>query len=850
MGIIKFFNSFSVQALGRFSIGMMALAVIISLGINFIVSNNINDLNNEWRENSESTLKKTSYLSFMRQSMGYGGMIHHFKNYVLRGKSDDLVEANFHILEIRTFISAYSLAGISPEETRSLAVLEQGVNKYFYALKAAEQFKREGLSVAQIDQAVIVDDTSAFQALLILERILFEERLQRQLGLSENVQELTSFSLYSSIVETVFIAILFLLIVWVFRRRIVALYAREVTERRKNHEERIKIDTMVNSISEGLVTIDKMGQILTVNDAILEMYGYERDKLIGQNVKMLVPAPHFAKHDEYLNNYLTTGQAKIIGKARELESIRANNASFPIDLNVSEMEVGGERQFVGIIRDVTDRKAADRAKKHFIATVSHELRTPLTAIQGALGMVNTGVLGVVPDKIEGLIGVALNNTKRLVSLVNDLLDLEKLDAGQMSFDYSEQPLAEIIGNAYYANLPYADKYGIKLNLTGKGRGLNVWADPKRIEQVITNLLSNAIKFSPEGGTVTINFVKNKDVARVEVIDKGAGISDDFRNVIFKRFSQADNSDTKSKGGTGLGLSISKVIVENHGGQIGFLSKAGEGSTFYFELPTYEKQKKDKVSLNPEYLKRKVLIVEDADPNAAKLSKNMRDYGFSPISVSNIAQARNQMHSSPIDTLIVDLDQAGLGKSLDLVENIRINKPRSSFPIVFLSEEIDQLKSDASSSRFDVNLWLRKPFMIGDFLTELDDIIQSSVTVKQKILLIDGDDGFTIRFKKHVENVASVTIASSLVEAKLCYDHIDFNLFIIDPETVEGKVSSLYNDLDKKAKESEFRIIHYSMKKNPKRIKAKNSLIFNKANHSFNEFLNSVKEIIVNSSEKK
>lgn len=842
MNIKSVINNLSIQALGRFSSGAMIFVVVSVLSVNYLFSNNINNLNKAWELHSASTLKKTSYLSFIRQSIGYGGMIHHFKNYVLRGDAKNLTEAHFHILELRAFIISYRSIGVTPEEDTSLTELENVVDNYYIALSRAELLKQQGLRTTEVDMLVIVDDSLAQKALLQIEQDIYLDKESSQKEFSENVSMLTRMAFFSTIIETIIFTFLILITAWVFRRRIVDLYAREVEEKKKSNEERIKIATMVDSIHEGLVTIDSKGTILTVNNAVLDIYGYEREGLIGKNVKILVASPHYEKHDSYLYNYLETGVARIIGDSRDLESIRANNETFPISLSVSEMEVDGERQFVGTIRDITDKKAADRAKKHFIATVSHELRTPLTAIQGSLGMITTGVLGVVPDKIDGLVNVAINNTKRLVLLVNDLLDLEKLDAGEMSFDYSEQALSEMIGNAYYANLPYADQYKVKLNLIGKGRGLNVWADPKRIEQVITNLLSNAIKFSPQDGMVTINFYNKDGKARVEVIDQGEGVSDDFKDVIFKRFSQEDTSDTRSKGGTGLGLSISKVIVENHNGVIGFDTEKGKGTTFYFELPVYKKQEIKEIELNEEYLNRNILIIEDTNPHADMLSKHMSSYGFKPVAVSNIAQARNQIHTTPIDTLIVDLNNVGLSRALDFVENIRMNKSREEFPIIFLSDDIERYKDQSASSQYDVNVWLKKPFLMGDFLTLLGDIIISSKNIKPKFLLINNNDGITIRLKKHLEDQASITIATSAQEAKLCYDHIDFDMYVIDPEAISDDFKLVEGDLQAKVKIDKASVVYYSNSKIKNTIESFETVVFDQNETSFDELVEAIENI--------
>jgi PAS domain S-box-containing protein len=234
--------------------------------------------------------------------------------------------------------------------------------------------------------------------------------------------------------------------------------------------------------------------------------------------------------------------------------------------------------------DITERKHMERMKSEFVSTVSHELRTPLTAISGSLGLITGGVLGQLPEQIMQLISIAHKNSLRLSFLINDLLDMEKLEAGKMHFDMLVQPLMPLIEQALEANRPYGAERRVALMLASGLADACVSVDSQRLMQVLSNLLSNAIKYSPQDGRVEIAVEQRDTVVRVTVCDHGPGIPVEFRARIFQKFAQADSSDTRQKGGTGLGLAITRELVERMGGSIGFDSVAGEGAVFYFEFP--------------------------------------------------------------------------------------------------------------------------------------------------------------------------------------------------------------------------------------------------------------------------
>ena len=238
----------------------------------------------------------------------------------------------------------------------------------------------------------------------------------------------------------------------------------------------------------------------------------------------------------------------------------------------------------GSARDVTASAEWERGRSEFISTVSHELRTPLTSIFGALGLVSGGAAGPVPQRLRPMLDMAYNNSNRLVRLINDVLDIEKFEAGKMEFDMRPIEAIALVEEGLEANKGFADEQGVDFILKEALPGTRVLGDYDRLMQVMANLLSNAVKYSPQGDTVEIAVTCCERFLRVEIHDNGPGIPAQYRESVFEKFSQVDATDSRNASGTGLGLSICKAIVAKHGGDIGVDEGTRNGTTLYFTLP--------------------------------------------------------------------------------------------------------------------------------------------------------------------------------------------------------------------------------------------------------------------------
>ena len=238
-------------------------------------------------------------------------------------------------------------------------------------------------------------------------------------------------------------------------------------------------------------------------------------------------------------------------------------------------------------QDITERKKIDRMKNEFISTVSHELRTPLTSIHGSLGLMIGNVAGEMPEKAQAMLSVAYRNSARLIALINDLLDIEKIANGKMEFHPEAADLGDLIIKTIEANQGFVEQHDVNIHFEKADIAALAVVDKVRFEQVIANLLSNAVKFSPRGGTVNVSLKKEEKLFRIFVEDQGPGVPEEFRDHIFNRFTQADSTDTRLKGGTGLGLAICKEIVTRTGGEIGYENRAEGGASFWFIAPAFD-----------------------------------------------------------------------------------------------------------------------------------------------------------------------------------------------------------------------------------------------------------------------
>jgi PAS domain S-box-containing protein len=345
-----------------------------------------------------------------------------------------------------------------------------------------------------------------------------------------------------------------------------------------------RIQTIIEAAQDPFIGMDMEGRITDWNTQAEVVFGWGREEVIGRQASALLLPPRFAGTlDATLQRFRDTGDLSILNRPLERVMVDRTGREIAVEIRIGLVSTGDLRFFSAFVHDISRRKEVERMKDEFISTVSHELRTPLTAIYGSLDLLASGMAGELPPDAKHLLGISHQSTERLIRLINDMLDLEKIASGKMEYRRLPQPLRPLVEQAVRDTQAYAEGLRVHLQLE-PGPDPRADVDSDRIVQVCVNLLSNATKFSPPGATVQVALAAHDGVARISVVDCGPGVPPGFQERIFERFVQVDASDRRAKGGTGLGLAICRSIVEAHGGRIGFASEPGVRTEFYVELP--------------------------------------------------------------------------------------------------------------------------------------------------------------------------------------------------------------------------------------------------------------------------
>ena len=434
----------------------------------------------------------------------------------------------------------------------------------------------------------------------------------------------------------------------------------------------------------------------------------------------------------------------------------------------------------GSVVDITEEKIAAKLKDEFISTVSHELRTPLTSIRGALRLVIGRGSSGLPEKVLHMLDIADRNSERLVLLINDILDMQKIRAGQMKFSLSLQDLRSHAENALASSENYAPEKDISFVLDDRAPGGKANIDPIRFDQVLANLLSNAIKFSPKGGTVTLSILQLADKLRVSVQDEGVGIRAEYADQIFRPFSQSETSSTRSVGGTGLGLSISKGLVEAMDGNLSFVSVEGHGATFHIDLPMIEAAAyTDQSSVASSAKGRRLLICSDDGAFIQRVKEATQHSGYSPDASGNLGTALSFARQGSYAALMIDADTIVPEAALEQIS--RDDRARH-LPVIVASREEDGTVEGAISI-------LAKDASKSELQEALSGLL-SSHQIRPLVLYVEDDTYLHEIFQQSFGDKAWLTGARTLAEARAIIAENKFDLVLLDLELPDGHGAQL------------------------------------------------------------
>lgn len=527
---------------------------------------------------------------------------------------------------------------------------------------------------------------------------------------------------------------------------------------------------VINNIGEGLITIDKYGGILSVNPITEELFEYSSNELIGRDISCLMPKNIQLHHNRFISRYMLTNKKRILGTTTEFTGVTKSGNEIPIEISISEMRQGDDYTFIGVVRDITERKLIEenqekiknealelaKTKSDFLANMSHEIRTP---INGVLGMLDILSETDLEEEQRSYLKIAKNSGNLLLSVINDILDFTKLDADNINFESISLDIHSLLKSMYPIFENSAEENNNTINIQiDESIPKHIVSDPTRIQQILFNLISNSIKFTTNG-SIQVSANRHIDnTIKISVRDNGIGIEEGAINKIFDSFSQADTSTTRKYGGTGLGLSICKKIINKMGGEIGVNSDFGKGSEFWFTLPlvdatsheishkenvaTMDKSKHVDSNVTPS-LNLTILIAEDNLANQIVLSSMLQKLNCNTVVANNGQEVIDLIikQEKEFDLIFMDC-QMPILDGYDATVEIRKNEELTGnhIPIFALSADVLSAEERALSSGMD--RFIQKPINFTSLTNVLVEHVSINKPEKSNIIPIQGNPTVT------------------------------------------------------------------------------------------------------------
>ena len=495
-------------------------------------------------------------------------------------------------------------------------------------------------------------------------------------------------------------------------------------------------EILLNSVADGIFGVDARGMVSFANPAAGRLLGAAPSSLTGKQVHDVLHGYAGPDHQCGEDCSIRRASGHHMAVAGEDNIYRVDGSFFPAEYVLTPiLDVGRFSGSVLSFRDISQRYALDRLKDEFISTVSHELRTPLTSIRGALGLLSSGILGNLSDKASNLLRIALSNSDRLVRLINDILDLERIQSGREPLAFRNVQLADLVRQAIDGMAPVADAAGVRL--LHDTTQVEIAADPDRLLQVLTNLLSNAVKFSPPNSTVSVMIRPGSTGVTLSVIDHGRGIPADKLEAIFGRFQQVDATDSRQKGGSGLGLAICRTIVLQHSGRIWAERNPLRGSTFRVFLP-YQPDPLEAPSIpfDAESRQGTVLLADADNETRRQTAAQLARHGYRVIETATVEQTLAAAHDGA-EAILLDTSVDGMN-GWEILPLLRRLDPDARTPVVLLSVEGRRPPTgSADGAHANVDGWVRKPINEDAVLGELARVL-CGPGESARILVIEDD----------------------------------------------------------------------------------------------------------------
>ncbi|PAX52728.1 response regulator [Brunnivagina elsteri] len=502
---------------------------------------------------------------------------------------------------------------------------------------------------------------------------------------------------------------------------------------------------IVEIADDGIISIDSNQRITLFNRGAEKIFGFAASEVLGRPLNLLIPLRFTQAHRQHVDEFSTSQiQTRRMGERREIYGKRKDGTEFPAEASISKLNLGEEIIYTVYLQDISERKEIECMKDEFISVVSHELRTPLTSIHGSLGMLTSGLIKAESEQGKRLLQIATDSSDRLVRLINDILDIERIESGKVRMEKQSCNVADLLTEAIKIMQSLADRAGIILSVDSSSG--QIWADSDRIVQTLTNLISNAIKFSKPGDTVVLEAQPQGEEVIFSVKDTGRGIPEDKLETIFERFQQVDASDSRRQDGTGLGLAICKSIIQQHNGRIWVESTLNQGSKFYFALSLFKSVEISELKSPSTQKHTSVLVCEDNPTIRTQLKAILEQQGYRVITI-NSGEDGNTLRSNfdnAMSTTVYANNQNPEVVLLDLlVPNLKgwevtaiLKKPsdKSNIPMILCSVGTTEARNQSTNPFVD---WVCQPVEENSLFQLLQQLLTQS-SKPSRVLIVEDD----------------------------------------------------------------------------------------------------------------
>jgi len=587
------------------------------------------------------------------------------------------------------------------------------------------------------------------------------------------------------IVVTAFLLLLISAVV--ISRRLELLAKLKVSEDR--------ISSILDNVGDAIISINEKGIVNDFNKGAEETFGYDSDEVIGKNVNMLMPPDISREHDSYLNAYIETGASKIIGKGRLVEGVKKDGTVITLDFKVTKIEVNGEAMFIGLLRDVTDKiileaeledhrlhleqmvesrtqeliearnaaVEANSSKSQFLANMSHELRTPMNSIIGFTGRVIKKSGDVLKERQLNNLRTVERNAHHLLSLINSLLDLSKIEAGKMDVFVEDFKVYSLMKEVSDLTETLFQEKNLELVLDISDENMVMHTDKMKLKQVMINLVGNSIKFTEQGHIKITTKLVNDDKLAISVSDTGAGMSEEEMAGIFEAFKQVDGSMTRKVGGTGLGLTVTRKFIELLGGRIEVESVKDLGSNFTITLPLTlndqpSKPESDEVKKKSSTLQKgsserpAVLCIDDDDEALDLLQGYLNDEGYSVITTTNGEEGLRLAKKHKPFAITLDVHMPKID-GWSVLREIKRDDTISDIPVVMVT----MMENKALGYELGATDYLQKPIEPNVLLGTIKKILSKGV----KTVLAVDDEPDVLELIKQVLEDENINVITAL-----------------------------------------------------------------------------------------